>query len=285
MKKLFLSFFLTAALTFELNAQVYTQKDVDICDSKFQLSIDKNMPSMPLSEIIVTIGKTFLGVDYEAHTLEREGEEKLVAYLEGLDCTTFLENTLVISRCIKQYKTTFNDYLAELQKVRYRDGVINQYPSRLHYFSDWIYNNVKKGIVKDVTREAGGKKIRFNVGFMSQHPDSYRQLKDNPDFVPVIARQEEEINSRDYYCIPNAKVEKAYDKIMNGDLIAITTNLDGMDIGHVGIAVKKDNGKVYFMHAPLAGAKVQITKDPLHIYLSKVKKHTGIIVLRPLEPK
>jgi len=39
------------------------------------------------------------------------------------------------------------------------------------------------------------------------------------------------------------------------------------------------------MHAPLVGAKVQISELPLGGYLAKVKKHTGIIVLRPQEAK
>ena len=83
--------------------------------------------------------------------------------------------------------------------IRYRDGVIDQYPSRLHYFSDWIYDNVKKGIVEDVTEEIGGKKIKFNLNFMSTHPDSYKHLKENPDFIPIIKNQEKEISCREYY--------------------------------------------------------------------------------------
>lgn len=68
-------------------------------------------------------------------------------------------------------------------------------------------------------------------------------------------------------------------------MIAITTNLSGLDIGHVGVAVKMDDGRIHFMHAPLVGAKVEISENPLPGYLAKVKKHTGIIVLRPVEPK
>lgn len=284
MKKtaLFLFLFL---LPLQLNAQIYTQKDIEVCNSKFTFAADKNLKDQPLGDVIARIGKSFLGVDYEAHTLEKAGEEQLVVYLQGLDCTTFLENALVLARCVKQDKTSFEEYMGELQKIRYRDGVIDGYPSRLHYFSDWIHNNVKKGIVKDVTRELGGQKIRFSTGFMSDKPELYAKLKENPGFVPVIRKQEEEINKRDYYYLPNRSVESSYDGIRNGDLIAITTNLKGLDIGHVGIAVKEADGQVYFMHAPLVGAKVEITKDPLHIYLTKVKKHTGVIVLRPYEPK
>jgi len=285
MKRIIYTLYFISVFSLSTSAQIYTKSDIIVCDSKFKLAVDKNLASKPLNEVIAAIGKSFLNVEYVAHTLEKEGDEQLVINLQGLDCTTFLENTLVLSRCIKQNKTTFNLYLEELQKVRYRDGIIDKYPSRLHYFSDWINNNVKKAIVKDITSEIGGEKIKFKVGFMSANPDSYVKLKENPVFVPVIKKQEDEINSREYYYIPNSKVEAASDKIQNGDLIAITTNLKGLDIGHVGIAVRENDGKIHFLHAPLVGAKVQITEDPLHVYLTKVKKHTGIIVLRPIEPK
>ncbi|RPI66115.1 MAG: DUF1460 domain-containing protein, partial [Ignavibacteriales bacterium] len=246
---------------------------------------DKKLSEKPIGDVIAAVGKEFLGTDYEAFAVEKDGEEQLVIHLTGLDCTTFLENTIVFSRLIKSGKSDFSDYQKELTFVRYRDGVIDRYPSRLHYFSDWIYNNTAKGIVKDVTKEIGGDKIKFKVGFMSENPDKYLHLKQTPEFIPVIKTQEEEINSREYYYLPNNKVASLEDKIQNGDLIAITTNLKGLDIGHVGMAVKMDNGRIHFMHAPLAGAEVQITKDPLPEYLAKVKKHTGVIVLRPQEPK
>ncbi len=200
-----------------------------------------------------------------------------------MDCTTFLENTLTLSRCVKAKKNSFEDYLKELTFIRYRDGKIDDYPSRLHYFSDWIYNNTQKGIVKDVSKEIGGKPIKFNVFFMSKNPDKYKHLTESPEFVPIIAKQERAINKRKYYYIPKEKVEKIESKIHNGDLIAITTNLKGLDIGHVGIAVKEDDGRIHFLHAPLAGSKVQISEKPLPEYLAAIKKHTGIIVLRVAE--
>ena len=165
-----------------------------------------------------------------------------------------------------------------------RNGKIDKYPSRLHYTSDWIFNNEKKGIIKDITKEIGGKKIQFNVGVMSEHPEYYKQLQEHPEFIPIVKKQEKEINSREYYYIPKDDIDKAESIIQTGDLIALTTNNKGEDIGHVGIAIKMDDGRIHFMHAPLAGSKVQITEMPLGDYAKKVKKHTGIIVLRVQEP-
>ncbi len=280
-KKVFLLVFLLSILS---QAQIYKEKDVEVCKSKFKMAVSKDLADKPLGDVITAVGKSFLGTDYVAHTLEVGDTEQLVINLTGLDCTTFLENALVFSRLIKEGKTTFKDYENELEKIRYRDGKLDQYPSRLHYFSDWIYNNTHKGIVKDVTKEIGGEPIKFDVGFMSENPKYYVQLKDNPAFIPIIKKQEEAINKREYYYVPKEKVAAIEDKIHNGDLIAITTNLKGLDIGHVGIAIKMDDGRIHFLHAPIVGSKVQITDDPLPDYLARVKKHTGIIVLRAVDP-
>ncbi len=270
--------------TVSLSAQTFTQQDVDVCKAKFKMAVSKDLENQPIGDVIASIGKSFIGTDYVAHTLEKGDKENLVINLTGLDCTTFLETDLTFARCIKEKKTTFENYEKELTEIRYRNGELDGYPSRLHYFSDWIYNNVKKGIVKNITKEIGGEPIKFHVDFMSNHPDLYKQLKANPKFVPVIRKQEESINKREYYYIPQTKVAKVEDKIHNGDLIAITTNEKGLDIGHVGIAVKMDDGRIHFMHAPNVGYKVQITKEPLADYLLRIKKHTGIIVLRAQEP-
>ena len=268
---------------FNLQAQIFSEKDVEVCNSKFQLAVNNNLAEKTIGDIIVEIGKSFIGTDYLAHGLEKDGDEQLVINLAGLDCTTFLENSLVLARCIKKGKTSFEDYMNDLQQIRYRDGVIDQYPSRLHYFSDWIYDNVKKGIVRDVTEEMGGEKIKFKINFMSTHPESYKQLKDNPDFIPIIKEQENEISCREYYFIPKDELAVKEDLIHNGDLIAITTTVEGLDIGHVGIAVEMDDGRIHLMHAPTVNTQVHITDQPLSDYLMKYKRHSGVIVLRANE--
>jgi hypothetical protein len=265
--------------------QIFSEQDVEVCNSKFKLAFDKNLSEKPIGDVIVEIGKSFIGTDYFTHGLEKDGDEQLVINLNGLDCTTFLENSLALARCVKKENTSFEDYMKELQLMRYRDGRIDKYPSRLHYFSDWIYDNVKKGIVKDVTKEIGGEPIKFKVNFMSTHPESYKQLKDNPEFISVIKKQEKEINCREYYFIPENELSKKENLIRNGDILAITTTVEGLDIGHTGIAVKMDDGRIHLLHAPSENTKVQISELPLADYLLKYKRHSGVIVLRAVEPE
>jgi hypothetical protein len=266
-----------------VHAQFFSEKDIEISKSKFQLAAENNFSSMPMNDLIAEIGKSFIGTEYKGFMLEQDGEEQLVINLSGLDCTTFLENTLTFARLVKMNKTSFDDYKSELTKIRYRDGIINLYPSRLHYFSDWIHNNHQKGLVKDVTKEIGGEPLKFNLNFMSSNPHFYKHLKETPEFISEIKAHEKEINKRVYHFIPKNKVHLFENQILNGDLIACVTDIKGLDIGHVGIAVKQPSGRIHFMHAPQEGSKVEITKMPLPDYLNKVKKHTGIIVLRAVE--
>lgn len=276
--------FLFLLFTSNINSQICTKEDIKIYNQKISFAEQNELCKKPINEIVIEIGKSFLGTEYVAHTLETEGDEQLVINLTGLDCTTFLETTIAMARCIKKSKTTFQDYQNELSFIRYRDGKIDKYPSRLHYFSDWIYNNQQKSIVKDITKEIGGKPIKFKLDFMSQNPKYYKQLKENQEFIPIVKKQEEEINSREYYFIPEKDIEKIENKIQTGDLIALTTPEKGLDIGHVGIAIKMDNGRIHFLHAPLVGSKVQITDSPLSDYVIKNKNRNGIIVLRAQEP-
>ncbi|MFZ0454075.1 MAG: N-acetylmuramoyl-L-alanine amidase-like domain-containing protein [Ignavibacteriaceae bacterium] len=284
MKSIIRNIFIIILIPFFLKAQVYSDKDIAICKDKFELAVNKNLEGKPIGDVIAEIGKSFIGTDYAANTLEKGDKEELVINLTGLDCTTFLENALTFARCIKENKTSFTDYQNELQRIRYRDGIINGYPSRLHYFSDWIYDNIKKGIISDVTKETGGEKITFKVNFMSGHPDSYKRLKDNPELIPIIKKQEKEISSREYYYIPKDKAASIENKIHDGDLIAITSNVKGLDINHVGIAVRLKDHRIHLLNAPNVGYKVQASKINLSDYLNKIKKDTGIIILRALNP-
>ncbi len=267
-----------------LISQIYTENDVEICSSKFRLAIDKKWEDLPIGDLIAEIGKSFLGTDYLAHGIEKDGDEQLVINLTGLDCTTLLENSLVLARCIKQDDTSFQNYMTELQYVRYRWGIINYYTSRLHYFSDWINDNMFKSVIRDITEEIGGERIKFEINYMSTHPEYYKQLTDRPRYIEVMKRIEKDISSQEYYFIPKEKLGTKEKFIKNGDILAFTSTIDGLDVNHVGIAVKMDDDRIHVLHAPNVGYKVQITDLPLAEYVNEIEKDSGVIVARVLEP-
>ncbi len=268
-----------------INAQVFTEKDVEICKVKFKLAEEQKLAAEPIGKIITAIGKSFIGTDYEAHTLDKDTSEALVINLSGLDCTTYVENVFAISRCIKKSMDAFKNFEDELKEIRYRNGVINGFTSRLNYFSDWIYDNEKKGILKNISGQIGGEPIQFKVNFMSSHPNLYFQLRENHALIPIIRKQEEKISGRTYFFIPKNKVAAVESKIHSGDIIAFTSSIKGLDVSHTGIAVRMEDGKIHLMNAPNVGLKVRINKETLSSYISRIKKDTGIMVLRAIEPK
>lgn len=274
--------FLLVCASITIAQPIFTNDDVEICNSKFQLAVEKELHNKPINEIIIELGKSFIGLDYEANTLEKGDKEELVIHLTGLDCYTFLESCIVFARCIQKEDTSFRCYQKELENIRYRNGKLDDYPSRLHYFSDWIYDMNKRGIAEDITKKIGGEPYDNFVNFMSTHPNSYKRLKQNSDFVKEIDKIEKEISSRKYFYIPQTKIKSVEDEIQSGDIIGITTNISGLDISHTGIAIRLKDGRIHSLHAPNVGKKIEISEKPLAEYILSNKNQTGIMVARVL---
>ncbi|MBK8554093.1 MAG: DUF1460 domain-containing protein [Ignavibacteria bacterium] len=252
------------------------------CTKKLK-SFDASLSSLPLNEVIVEVGKTFIGTPYVAGTLDEDpNSEEVVIRITGLDCVTFVENALTFSRLIKEGKTDFEDYKAELEKIRYRDGKNTGYPSRLHYFTDWIYDNQKKGIVTDITKEIGGVPYLKTIDFMTTHTSSYKQLANDEASVNEMISIENNINSREINYIPKENVAGIYDKLQNGDIIGITSIIDGLDVAHTGYVYKQD-GYTYLMNASLKDKQVEISGVELQDYLMGNAKQSGIIVARVID--
>ena len=267
-----------------IQAQIYTPKDVEIFKNIIETAKIDSLQKESIGKVIVEIGKHFIGTDYVAYSLEVGEKESLVVNLRKFDCTTFLDNSLVFARLIKKENTSFADYINELTNERYRYGKLNKYPSRLHYFTDWLYDAEKRGLIKNITEQIGGVPYNKKIDFMSKNKKYYKQLS-NKNYFKEIIRIEKEINKRKYYYIPKEKISKIECKIRTGDLIAITTSIKGLDISHVGIAIKMDDGRIHYLHAPNIGQKVKISKKTLADYLMGNKTQTGIMVARALEPK
>lgn len=235
---------------------------------------------IPIGELIIIIGKSFEGTPYVAHTLENDTDEKLVVNLRELDCTTFAENCLALARTIKTGDSTYKQFLMNLQQIRYRNGRRNHYPSRLHYFSDWLFNNAEKNII-ELPATRIGSIFPNQVSFMSKHPDSYQCLKENPSFVNEMSELEKTISGKKYYFIPKEKITTVESQLNEGDIAGITTNISGLDIVHT-VLLTKVNGRIHILHASSAAKKVVLSDEPLAEYLAKNKIQTGIMIGRPL---
>lgn len=245
-----------------------------------KLSSFSSKSNVPVSELITEIGLSFIGTPYASATLENGLKERMVINLRELDCTTFVENCLALARTIKLGKTDFETFANQLEKIRYRNGIRNQYPSRLHYFSEWIHNNHQKGFVDETPNQNGEKSVK-TINYMSTHPADYPVLKDHPELIPAIAEQEKQLSTIGFQYFPKDNLPNLFRNLKHGDIIALTSSIDGVDVNHVGIVLKKGNG-FYLLHAPLSGKKVQVSEGTLADFLKPASKNNGIMIARPV---
>lgn len=257
---------------------LFQQEDKQIAEEK--LRTFSSEANTPIADLVVKIGMSFLETPYVAATLENGLDEKLVINLRLLDCTTFAENTLALARTVKLKKSDFESFVTELQKIRYRDGIRNQYPSRLHYFSEWIQNNQKRGIVSGLVNKNGVKSDK-SINYMSTHPSDYPVLKEHPELIPSIAQQEMELSKTGFMYFPKTNIANLYKYLQSGDIIALTSTIEGVDVNHVGIIIKRGN-EFQLLHAPLSGKKVLVSDGPITDFLKPQSKNSGIIIARPV---
>lgn len=236
------------------------------------------------SSDILHFARLFLNRPYVAHTLEVNNTEQLVVNTRQLDCTTLIENVLALAICHRQQTLSYADFCRQLQTLRYRNGIIDGYPSRLHYFTDWILDNTGKGIVAEVqdTCPPFTATQTIKVNYMSRHPKAYKALAAHPDLVADIVRQEQRLCGMQFRYIPKSAIKDTpllRSIIHDGDILAITCSKPGLDIAHLGFAVWRNDG-LHLLNASQIHKKVVEEPMTLDKYLAKHPSHTGIRVIR-----
>lgn len=233
---------------------------------------------------VLWLARQLIDRPYVAHTLEVNDREQLVVNTRQLDCTTLVETVAALAICVKEKKRDFCSFCQVLRVLRYRDGKLNGYTSRLHYFTDWIDDNSRLGLVAEVKKQASPFTAvqTVNVNYMSTHPTAYKALKAHPELVKTIAQQEQALTGRKYRYIPKAKVQNTQELrsvVHDGDIIAITCSKPGLDIAHLGFAVWRKDG-LHLLNASQLHKKVVEEPMTLGQYLQKHPTHTGIRVVR-----
>ena len=284
MNKFLLYIFFTGYSIFYLQAQeintLYTTKDSILTESLLKQFTNKRSLSS-VEKQVVQIGNLFIGTPYVSKTLEKKGKEQLVVNLREMDCTTFVETVLALARTAVKKQSTWDEYCRQLTALRYRNGKIDGYLSRLHYFSDWIANNEQKGFVTDITQISGGVPDTLQLHFMSRNADRYPALQRNATLVDGIAAQERSLNGKIIYYLPTFRLDSAsLATIQSGDIIAFTTDIPGLDIAHVGIAIQ-NNGEVRLIHASSSQGRVIVENRSILQQLKDNKKFSGIRIIRP----
>ncbi|YAI82269.1 MAG: N-acetylmuramoyl-L-alanine amidase-like domain-containing protein [cyanobacterium endosymbiont of Rhopalodia sterrenbergii] len=267
-------------------AQLYKRKFYNIeLKKQFKSIVDSvnnhDLSKLSMGEIMQKVAKKFLGATYKAGLLEKFKKEQLFISFEEFDCVLFVETVLAITRSITLNDSRYRTFTKHLQEQRYINGFINGYCSRLHYFSDWINDNQKRGSVKNITAELGGIKFDKKLYFMSHNRIYYSKLANNEINYQSIIERENKINNIALKYIPNNKVKQIYHQLNPGDIISVATNIDGLDVTHTGLIYQTIEGNIDFIHASPAG-QVTLAKD-LQTYVIDVKNSVGIIVTRPVD--
>src|ERR1700737_3493368 len=247
----------------------------------------ENWRSLPLGDRTVVIGRSLLGTPYANYTLEIDNHiEAPSVNLNGVDCWTYFEIALGFARMLetKTRNYTPQDLLAMVELDRYRGGRCNgSYTSRLHFLEDWIYDNERRGLVRNLTRSLGGVPMRGrHLNEMSHQWRESRYMRHNVALVPQLAQIDKRIASRTIYHIPREQVSQIESRIRSGEVICITGRGPEGFTEHVGLAYRDGVGVVHFMHASKDERRVVIDV-PTRQYVSRYHNFTGLMVLRPLD--
>ena len=248
--------------------------DEAVFNEKIKIAAQQNT----LVEKALAVGLSFKGTPYEHGTLDGFEPEGLVVNLRQLDCWTFVENSVAIALCAHRSQTNFADYQSQLQQLRYWGGTIDGFGSRIHYFTGWILQQGKRGILQDVTQALGGVPYQKTTNYITAHPIYYPQLED-ATVKENLKKAEKRVQDHDWYYIPKKKVAKMEQFIHEGDIVATTSSRADLDISHQGFAVRI-KGRIHLLHASSVHKKVIVSALPLAEYLARNPGQSGILVAR-----
>jgi hypothetical protein len=248
-----------------------------------------NWKSLSIGERTAAVGQALVGTRYKHFTLEIDNRvESPSVNFQGMDCWTFFEIALGFARMLNEPESNWTpeQLLHYIELDRYRGGeCTGDYLSRLHYLEDWLYDNNRRGLVEDLTRDLGGQSVPHSAREMSAGWRHYRYLAANRSLLGPLASMEANVSSRPLYQIPKSQVAKIEPKLRSGDIIGIISrDRSGVySTAHVGLALRSGDGVLHFMHASSPSNYGRVIVDAeLSKYLYRYGSDSGILVGRPL---
>ena len=253
-------------------------EDVARFEKIVQYAKQQNLPDRPIGEIVQAIADNFLGQPYAEGLLDKSGAEKLIVTLNKFDCVLFVETVLAIARGVAVKDYDYQNFVNRIEEQRYLNGKMNGYCSRLHYFSEWINDNQKRQIVENITTQLGGVPMNKQLNFMSQHRSSYPQMVKDEATYQCIVGIEADLAKTTVNYIPTNLIKSIYSQLKPGDIVAVATDVKGLDVTHTGLVYRNADGNMGLIHASPAG-QVTVAYD-LHRYINRVESAIGIVVAR-----
>lgn len=253
------------------------QSDTTCLTNLLKKGVDSGLSD---GDLIVFFGEQFIDKPYAGGTLEGE-PEMLTVNVDEFDCTTFVETVLALTTTVGERRAGWQDFIHNLESLRYRQGNLDDYSSRLHYISDWIVDNSHRGNLHEVTDRWQG--VGYNVkslDFMTKHRSSYSALADSTQFTRMKSVETGYRSHRFPYIKTSNLSGKSGMRFLNqGDILAFTTKTAGLDVSHMGIVVVEADGP-HLLHASSKAGRVVKEKTLLSEYLKKNPGVTGARVIR-----
>ena len=234
----------------------FTQEDIDHIIHEASIIND-------VGKRIDFLSRLFQDLDYRESTLigSINIPEVFALNFEGVDCYTYIDYVEAM-----RLSSSFSEFKVNLRKVRYKSGMV-AFENRNHFFTDWREFNAD--FVKDITEEIGTQKaIRAQK--------MINEKEDGTFFLPGIHPVQREIT----YVPSNAIDESVLNRLGSGDYVGIYSEVQGLDVSHVGIIIK-DRDDIYLRHASSLKEYRKVVDQDFRKYI--VEK-PGLIVLRPKMP-
>ena len=236
-------------------------------------------------ERVAFFGAEFIGTPYAAGTIEGE-PETLTVRLDSLDCTTFVETAMALAFTTGENRLSWRDFVYNLQRLRYRNGEVDGYPSRLHYICDWAVDNIHRGNIKDATNLFPHYSfVMRSIDYMTANRGKYPALADDEVYDRIRTLENGYRRHRFPYVKSNdlgSKDTKA--AFHNGDVVALVSNIDNLDVTHMGIVVKETpESEPYLLHASSKDKKVELSKQQLSDFMRRNRQWIGVRVFRLAE--
>lgn len=228
---------------------------------------------------VEAIAREFIGTPYASGTLESTEGEALTINLDQFDCTTFIETVMALAITAGEGRSSWHDFIYNLRNIRYRNGTVSGYSSRLHYISDWIVDNTHRGNFEEATSKSDLVSYEIKtIDFMTSNRSLYPALED-PEEYDKMKMAEIGYRSHRYPYIKAERAAKAAKTFLkSGDIIAITTKKKGLDVSHTGIIIYQGN-QPHLLHASSTGEMVMIDPLPFDRYLKR-NSSSGFRVIR-----
>jgi hypothetical protein len=133
--------------------------------------------------------------------------ERFSFRLDGFDCVTFVETCLALARSRRA-----RDFEDDLRRLRYRNGRVS-WPTRLHYFSDWLRANQARGAIRIRTAGVGSQAISTRLALVPSLPARKIRL----------------------LVVPKTELERAWRRIGPASIVAFASTRARLDFFHTGL--------------------------------------------------